>query len=98
MDTKRAGRIVSILKKIWATERCEIWQGKWREWMDLRDLKGSIDKTWCQTECRGGGRGEIVSRMAFEALSWSAEWIMVHRLIKELGNQTGFRVLIYKVF
>lgn len=32
------------------------------------------------------GRREVVFKMSFKALSWSAEWIMAHRCIKELVN------------
>lgn len=49
--------------------------GNGEKCMDLRGLKGSIGETWCQTECRGRRRGEVVSRMAFKALSLSPGWI-----------------------
>lgn len=74
MDTKwGAGRPVSFLAKIWATERCQwygIWPGNVEQWMDMRDLKGKIGNTWCQSECRGGGEGEEVSRMVLKFQDW----------------------------
>lgn len=71
MDTKwKQEDQLGFLQKSGTSKMSVVWgiACKWKLWVDVRELKGKIGNTWCQSECRGEGEGEVVSRMALTFL------------------------------
>ena len=56
MDTKwRQEDQLGFLQKSGTSKMSVVWgiAYKWKLWVDVRELKGKIGNTWCQSECRG---------------------------------------------